>query len=232
MHLYLINMTLTGPLLSLLSLCHPWAHGHHSVLLHHERGRNPSKMVKSHVCLCTLGGHFPPMSLSGKKSCCLPASLSKKWGPDLLLSDPTSLPSILLFFTQDTGYFSFGCIRIYALVSCLQSLPPHSSPGDSILIWMDEGLEQGRLTLTCDVFVKSFVCVWIFCVLPSSGLLKIKRLEINVLFLYFMLSHLICKVKIKYLAKYLNTEGKIGERGEMVKDTYKNTHKFIKIFMI
>lgn len=47
-----------------------------------------------------------------------------------------------------------------------------------------------------------------------------------------MLLYFICKVKIKYLVKYLNIEGKIGERGEMVKDIYKNIYKFIKIFMI
>lgn len=68
MHLYIISMALTGPLLSLLSLYHFWINGHRSVLPHHKRGRNLSEALEDRVCLHAADGHSSPMSLSGKTS--------------------------------------------------------------------------------------------------------------------------------------------------------------------
>lgn len=81
--------------------------------------------------------------------------------------------------------------------------------GDSILIWMDKGWEQFRLTLTYDVFAKSFVCVGIFC-----KKIKVKIVGGSIFFLYLMLSYLIWKVKSNkhpFLAKYLNMGAGLGE---------------------
>lgn len=52
-----------------------------------------------------------------------PLPSSEKWGTNLLLSDPTCLLRILLFFMQGTGSLSLGYISIYALVSSLHPLP-------------------------------------------------------------------------------------------------------------
>lgn len=148
-------MALTGPLLSLMPWCHPWVRGHHSVLLHHERGRNPRGCRRLCLPMCS---RWPFLShvFSWKESCCLFVSLSEKWGTGLLLSDPTSLPRILLLFMQGMWPLSLGCINMYAFVS---SLPLHPSPRDSILTWMDEDQEQCRLTFICILQNLSHLCM-------------------------------------------------------------------------
>lgn len=87
---------------------------------------------------------------------------------DILLSDSTSLPSVLLFFMQGTESFLLGCINIHVLVS------PFSLSLSVLALGVLSELGGWRLEavlpyslLRC--FFKSFACAWIFGILPSSS---------------------------------------------------------------